>query len=182
MFSVAYLICLQMSDESALSIGGYQNGKKMPAGVRSRGATKAMNARVANAIEISPRDLAAAGGPAFELRKVDIVEQRRLEFVETAVVADFRVFVFGGLTVVAHDSDGLVQARIVGEDRAAVAHRGEVLGGVKTCCRQFPGGPGGLAVERRQDGLCAVFDDIDLEGAEAIQVERISVKVNGEKK
>src|SRR5215472_12995682 len=143
---------LEVSYKSVTTLGRDKYRKQMP--VRW-GVRKKPDLGVVDRIQIACRDLPAAICPRFQARQSYPTEQRGLQFVKAAVVADTVVAVPGRLAVVAQSAGLCVETGIVGEDGSAVAHRSEILCGVETCRGYIASVAGG-----RSDRLGAVFDHL----------------------
>ncbi len=117
------------------------------------------------------------------------MEQSGLQLIQTAVVADQLVTIFGGLAVIAKGRGLRAPLRIGGEDGAAVAHRAQILGGIKTGGGELAGGAGGLAfigatAKACADGLGAILDDVHAEllaqAAQRGDIESVTIKMHGD--
>src|SRR5262245_25264856 len=87
--------------------------------------------RTGKSLPIPPRQLATAGGPALEIRQTR-TQNCGLQLVETAVHAELDVLVRLGLAAVAEPFEPVGQGAVIRGDRATIAERAQVLGGVET--------------------------------------------------
>jgi hypothetical protein len=115
--------------------------------------------------------LAVAGGngaaaihPAGQVGQLD-VEDRCLQGVEAAVVAQGRVQVAAGHAVHRQLLDGLGQGGVLAGDGTAVAGAPQVLGGKEAEAAGIAPAAHGLAVPAGAGGLGAVFDHLEAAGA-----------------
>ena len=81
----------------------------------------------------------------------------RLNCIQSAVGAAFRIDTLGILSVAGEDSDALRQMLVIGKNGSSIAKRTEGLGRVKTGGRDGGEGAGRFAVLRRSETLGGVF-------------------------
>ena len=83
----------------------------------------------------------------------------RLQLVESRVDARLLMVIAIRLAAVSQPADALREPAIVGDDRAAIAKRAEILGGIEAECSSHPDRADGPAAGGRQMRLAAVLDD-----------------------
>ena len=109
---------------------------------------------------IGARDLAAAGVPLVEVRKFD-AQDGRLHFVHAAVAAVLGALIAAGPAVLAQRSHFARQRFVVGRDRAAIAERAQILGGVEAEAAERAPTARLATRERRAVRLRAIFNQRD---------------------